>query len=215
MIKWLGLFAMLAFLGVGFVLLINGNVASSTKDRIYNSVTDVPPKQAALLLGTAKYLGKNRINYYYKYRIEAAAKLWKAGKIKAIIVSGDNGTKYYDEATAMYKDLIRAGIPAKYITKDYAGFRTLDSIVRAKEVFGADDFIIISQNFHLERALYIADNKDIKAIGFRAKDFSNTKWAIRMKYREYLARTKAFLDLNILKTEPKFLGKKEHVTYRR
>jgi len=206
---------MLALLGIGFVLLLNGNVASSSKDRIYDSVADVPPKQAALLLGTAKYLGKNRINYYYKYRIEAAVKLWKAGKVKAIIVSGDNGTRYYDEATAMYKDLIHAGIPAKYITKDYAGFRTLDSIVRAKEVFGVDDFVIISQNFHLERALYIAESKDIKAIGFRAKDFSNTRWAAKMRYREYLARTKAFLDLHVLNTEPKFLGKKEHVTYKR
>lgn len=212
--QWLAIIVILGLAGVGLILLLNSSIAHGSKDRIYESVDKIPSKKAALLLGTSKYLSKNRINYYYKYRIEAALRLWKAGKVKAIIVSGDNGTKYYDETTSMQQDLIKAGVPSKYISKDYAGFRTLDSIVRAKEVFGIDDFVIISQNFHLERALYIADAKHIKAIGFRAKDFANTRWAMRMQYREYLARTKAFLDLYILGTEPKFLGKKEHISYK-
>ena len=201
-------------MGIGFILGLDYYIAKSSKASIYESVDRVPHTKTALLLGTAKYLAGGHTNYYYKYRIDATVKLWKAGKIDAIIVSGDNGTVYYDEATAMYDDLKSLGIPAKYITRDYAGFRTLDSIVRAKEVFGQDSIIIISQKFHLERALYIAHAKGIKAIGFRAKDFANTVWAKRMQYREYLARTKAFMDLYIFGTKPKFLGKHVSVDHR-
>ena len=174
----------------------------------------LPKKDAALLLGTAKYVTNGHKNYFYTYRIEAAIKLWNANKIKAIVVSGDNGTKYYDEATAMYEDLIKAGIPKKYIVRDYAGFRTLDSIVRAEAIFDLKDYIIISQKFHLERALFLAHTKGQKTIGFMAKDIPGTASAYRMKAREYLARVKAFLDVYLLGTEPKFYGKKEKVKYR-
>lgn len=182
---------------------------------IYYNVHKVPAKKAALLLGTAKYIAKGKKNYFYTYRIQAATKLWKAGKVKAIVVSGDNGTNYYDETSTMYKDLIKAGVPARYITKDYAGFRTLDSVVRAEAIFDLKDYIIISQKFHLERALFIAKAKGQKAIGFMAKDIPGTAAAYRMKAREYLARAKAFLDVYVLHTEPKFYGKKEKVNYRK
>lgn len=188
---------------------------SSEGTPIYHNVQKVPAKKAALLLGTAKYITKGKKNYFYTYRIQAATKLWKAGKVKAIVVSGDNGTKYYDETTTMYKDLIKAGVPAKDITKDYAGFRTLDSVVRAEAIFDLKDYIIISQKFHLERALFIAKAKGQKAIGFMAKDIPGTAAAYRMKAREYLARAKAFLDVYVLHTEPKFYGKKEKVNYRK
>lgn len=188
---------------------------SSEGTPIYHNVQKVPAKKAALLLGTAKYITKGKKNYFYTYRIQAATKLWKAGKVKAIVVSGDNGTKYYDETTTMYKDLIKAGVPAKYITKDYAGFRTLDSVVRAEAIFDLKDYIIISQKFHLERALFIAKAKGQKALGFMAKDIPGTAAAYRMKAREYLARAKAFLDVYVLHTEPKFYGKKEKVNYRK
>jgi len=206
--------SILLALGIGFILGLNYYIARSSSATIYESIDKVPHTHTALLLGTAKYLAGGYINYYYKYRIDATVKLWKAGKIDAIIVSGDNGSVYYDEATAMYDDLKHAGIPAKYITRDYAGFRTLDSIVRAKKIFGQDGIIIVSQKFHLERALYIARAKGVKAIGFRATDFANTLWAKRMQYREYLARVKAFLDLYILRTRPKFLGEKVKVEHR-
>ena len=181
---------------------------------MYSSIKEVPQKKVALLLGTAKYMRGGGKNYFYTYRIRAAVELWKAGKVKAIVVSGDNGTKYYDETTTMYDDLVKAGIPAKYITKDYAGFRTLDSVVRAEAIFDLKDYIIISQKFHLERALFIAKAKGQKAIGFVAKDIPGTAAAYKMKAREYLARAKALLDVYILHTEPKFYGKKEKVTYK-
>jgi SanA protein len=200
--------------GVGAILTINYTVRSTTKERIYTSIKEIPAKRAALLLGTTKYIATGQQNYFYIYRIRAAVRLWKSGKIKAIVVSGDNGTKYYDETTTMYDDLIKAGIPARYITRDYAGFRTLDSVVRAKAIFGLEDYIIISQRFHLERALFIAKAKGQKVIGYVAKDIPGTDAALKMKFREYLARTKAFLDLYVLGTDPKFYGKKEKVTYR-
>ena len=192
----------------------NNEISKDASAYIYSDVSKIPPKKALLLLGTSKYVKKGHINYFYKYRIESAVRLFKAGKVKAIVVSGDNGGKYYDEPTTMHDDLVAHGIPSKYITLDYAGFRTLDSIVRAETIFDLHDYIIVSQRFHLERAIYIAHAKGQKVIGYVAKDFKNTVWGKRMQHRELLARAKAFLDLHILGKEPKFYGKKEHVTYK-
>ncbi len=204
-----------SLLFIGLLNLTNLNAENSNfDDFIYKDINKVPKKRAALLLGTAKYVKKGKQNYFYTYRIEAVIKLWKAKKIDAVVVSGDNGTKYYDETTTMFKDLVKKGIPAKYITKDHAGFRTFDSIVRAKEVFDLDDYIIVSQEFHLKRALYIAEEKGHKAIGFAARDIKGTNAAKRMEAREVLAGIKAFLDLNILDTKPKFIGNKIKVRYR-
>ena len=199
---------------ISLLITIGFSLEEKSNDDIYTDIKKVPAKKAALVLGTAKYISKGKQNYFYTYRIRTAAKLWKAKKIDAIVVSGDK-SEYYDEVTAMYKDLIKAGVPSRYITKDYFGFRTFDSIVRAKEVFGLDDYIIVSQKFHLKRALYIAHGKGQKAIGFAAKDIPGTKAAKKMEDRENLAQIKAFLDLNILMTKPKVLGDKIKVNYRK
>ena len=196
------------------VLLSTIGLAEVINEDIYTDIKKVPAKKAALVLGTAKYIAKGKQNYFYTYRIRAAAQLWKTKKIDAIIVSGDKST-YYDEVTSMYKDLIKAGVPARYITKDFYGYRTFDSIVRAKEIFSLDDYIIVSQKFHLNRALYIAHGKGQKAIGFAAKDIKGTKAAKKMEDREALAQIKAFLDVNVLMTKPKVLGKKIKVNYRK
>ena len=201
---------------ITYALLVrhNNNIAKNSSAYIYSDISKVPAKKALLLLGTTKYLRGGHTNYFYKYRIDSAVRLFKSGKVKAIVVSGDNGDKSYDEPTTMHDDLVARGIPSRYITLDYAGFRTLDSIVRAKAIFELDDYIIVSQRFHLERAIYIAHAKGQKVIGFVAKDFKNTIWAKRMEHRELLARAKAFLDLYILKTEPKFYGSKVNVNYK-
>jgi len=183
--------------------------------KIYKDIKNVPKKKAALLLGTAKYVKKGKQNYFYTYRIKAAVELWKAKKVDAIVVSGDNSTKYYDETTTMFKDLVKKGVPPEYIAKDHAGFRTFDSVIRAKEIFDLDDYIIISQEFHLKRALYIAKEKGQKAIGFAAHDIKGTNAAKRMEAREFLAGIKAFLDVNVLDTKPKFIGEKIKVSYRK
>jgi SanA protein len=187
-------------------------IADETNYKIYTNTKEIPAKKAALVLGTSKYISKGKENYYYTYRIKAAVQLWKAKKVKAIVISGDK-SEYYDEVTTMYKDLIKAGVPSRYITRDFAGFRTFDSIVRAKEIFDLDDYIIISQEFHLDRALYIAKEKGQKAIGFAAKEIKGTSSHQKMQERESLAMLKAYLDINFLDTKPKLLGKKIKVNY--
>jgi SanA protein len=197
------------------LLVIDSYISKQAEADIYKDISKVPAKKAALVLGTAKYMIGGGKNYFYTYRIRAAVKLFKSGKVKAIVVSGDHSTKYYNETGKMQKDLIKAGIPSQYIILDPLGVRTLDSVVRAEAIFDLKDYIIVSQKFHLERALFIAKAKGQKVIGFMAKDIPGTKAAYRMKVREYLARAKAFLDVYILHTTPKFDGKKEKVNYKK
>ncbi|WP_431109649.1 SanA/YdcF family protein [Winogradskyella poriferorum] len=172
-----------------------------TRYQVYDSVNAIPKNKVGLLLGTGKYAASGNINLFYKYRIDAVVKLYKAGKIEYILVSGDNSRKDYDEPTDFKKDLIAKGIPEDRIFLDYAGFRTLDSVVRAKEIFGQTSITIISQKFHNQRAIYIAKQYSINAVGFNAKDVYNSH------FREYLARSKASLDL-VFNVQPKFLGEK-------
>jgi SanA protein len=211
------LIALLIIISLALVLLvvlkyIDNSISQTYKEDIYQDISKLPHKKAALVLGTAKhFLGRE--NLFFNARIDAAVALFKAGKVDAIVVSGDNGSKSYDEPTDMRDDLVKRGVPEKFITLDYAGFSTLDSIVRAKAIFDLDDFIVVSQKFHIQRALYIADKKGIKAIGFVAKDIEGF-WGQKVRKREILARFKAFLDLNILYTEPKFYGDKVEVIYK-
>ncbi len=176
-------------------------ISKSTANQIYDQVEELPFNAVALLPGARPG------NLYYSNRIKAAAALYHAGKIKTIIVSGDNHIKEYDEATAMFTDLVKEGIPDSCIYIDYAGFRTLDSVVRCDKIFGQKKFVVISQRFHNERALFIANHKDFQAIAFCAKDVPE-KWHIGTKWREYFARVKCVLDLYVLRTEPKYLGEK-------
>ncbi len=204
-----------SFLGllilVSMVLMSNIWITQSTKKQIFDSVEAIPINDVGLVLGTSKRTRRNTVNYYFKNRMEAAAKLYHAGKIKHILVSGDNHTIYYDEATDMKNYLIQLGIPANKITLDYAGFRTLDSVVRAKKVFGQKKLTIISQNFHNQRAVFLANKNKIDAIAFDAKEVSSNIDK-KTKFREYLAKFKAVLDIYVLFTKPKFLGKKIDIT---
>ena len=189
-----------------FVIFVNYHVGSSVEDKIFDSVSNIPQNKVGLLLGVSKYMANGSPNYYYKYRIEAAEKLYKARKISYILVSGDNSRKDYDEPTSMKNDLIKRGVPEEVIFLDYAGFRTFDSVVRSKEIFGQDSITVISQKFHNERAIFIASNKEIHAIGYNAKDLS-MKMGLKTRIREYFARVKMILDLTF-GTKPHFLGEK-------
>ncbi len=166
----------------------------------------MPSARVGLVLGTSKFTRQNRPNLYYRYRLNAAEKLFKQGKISYILVSGDNSSKYYNEPLQMKKDLIKRGIPADRIISDYAGFRTYDSMMRAKEIFGLDTLIVISQNFHVRRAVYIGRKLGMHPFGYVARTPENFS-QFRMILREFLARVKATYDIWI-KKEPKFLGKK-------
>ena len=181
-------------------------VKHNTKEKLYNSTQEISFNRVGLLLGTRKILQNGHINLYYKYRIDATVALYKAGKIERILISGDNGNTAYDEPTDMKNDLIAKGIPATHISLDYAGFRTLDSMVRSKEIFGQQSITVISQPFHNERAVYIAQCKNIDAIGYNAKDVT-ASYGVKTRLRERFARVKMMLDLTFGK-KPKFLGKK-------
>lgn len=181
-------------------------ISSVSHDRVYSNSEFMEQYDVALILGTSKFTRSGYINPYFKYRIEAAAELYLSGKVKKILVSGDNGHKSYNEPRDMMQSLIAKGVPAKDIILDYAGFRTFDSVVRAKEVFGQGRMVIVSQQFHLERALYIASSKQIDAVGYVAKDPESSRNILFT--RELMARTKAVLDCYVLGTSPKFLGDK-------
>jgi SanA protein len=184
----------------------NKKVEECALNKLYTDVNEVPYNRVGLLLGTGKYLKRGAINPYYKYRIDAAAKLLKSGKIRYLVISGDNSRNDYNEPQSMKNDLYAAGIDSNLIYLDYAGFRTFDSMVRVREIFSQDSVTVISQQFHNERALYIASKENIVAVGFNARDVA-ANHGLKTKLREKLARVKVFVDY-IIDAEPKFLGPK-------
>lgn len=190
---------------IGLILLANLMIVKNAQGKTYDKVENIPPHKVGLVLGTAKKLQNGTINLYFKYRIKAVVELYQHHKIDYVLVSGDNGSIHYDEPNDFLEALIKRGIPEDKIYLDFAGFRTLDSVVSAKEVFGQDSIIVISQKFHNERAIYLAEHYDINAIGFNAQDIHG-RYGLKVKLREYLARVKVFLDI-IFNIQPKFLGK--------
>jgi len=196
----------LSVLSLFFILWANYRIESTTKDFVISDISKLPDEKIGLLLGTSKTLSNGYPNLYFKYRIDATAELYKSGKIQNIIVSGDNSVKGYNEPEDMKLELIKAGIPENKIYEDFAGFRTLDSVVRAKEIFGQNSYIIISQEFHNERAVFLARENGIEAYGYNAKNVSKY-YGIKTNLREYLTRAKVFVDF-LTGKEPKFGGEK-------
>ena len=158
----------LAVGAVACVLICDRRVEAVAAGRHYDDVNRIPHRNVGLLLGTSKYTIFGRDNEYYQRRIEAAYELYAKGKIDTILISGDNSKKDYNEPETMMADLVALGVPKDRFVLDYAGFRTLDSVVRAKNVFGRDSVTIISQEFHNVRALYLAENVGVDAIAFTA-----------------------------------------------
>lgn len=182
----------------------NYRVSKTTQYQLYTSVNTIPHNKVGVVLGTTKLLAGGYINYYFTYRIEATAALFKAGKIDYIVVSGDHSRNDYNEPKDMEQALIELGIPQDKIYLDYAGLRTLDSVFRMKAIFGQDNFTIISQPFHNERAIYIANHLDLNTVAFNAKDVSRN-YGFKTMLREKLARVKVLLD-NLFNKKPKYLG---------
>lgn len=203
--KWgLGIVAFIVF----FVLFSNIWVVNSTKKLIYTSYDSLTNNSVALVLGTSKRLISGAPNPFFNERIAAAALLYRQGKVSHFLLSGDNRTRFYNEPEEMRKALIQEGIPAEIITLDYAGLRTLDSIVRSKEIFGQNKIIIVTQPFHCYRALFISRYFNIDAVAFFIEGNSIDS-SLRVEVREWLARSKAILDLYVLKTAPQHLGDRQ------
>lgn len=193
--------------GTALVLLLAAHILieSRTEGRLHDSVSTVPETHAALLLGTSRFSVRGGVNSYFLYRIDAAARLYFSGKVQYIIASGDNSRNSYNEPAELKEALIERGIPEDRIVADYAGFRTLDSVVRARKVFGQERFIVVSQAFHNRRAVFIGRSKGFDIWGYNARDIPLHR-GFRVMLREQIARVLAVLDVLILKTEPKFLG---------
>ena len=184
-------------------------VYAVSSGRMFDNTTidAVPRRRVAVVLGCVRTLPNGLSNLYFSRRIDAAAELYKAGKVDCLIVSGDNHVKGYDEPSDMKESLVKAGVPADRIVCDYAGFRTLDTVVRAKKVFGLDSFTIVSQPDHVRRAVFTARGFGCDAYGYAAKDV-NGRYSIKTTIREQLAKIAAVADV-ILRRSPKFLGPRE------
>lgn len=192
------------FLGfISFILFTNIWVVYTTRSQIHYD-SDLPQNQVALVLGTSKRTSDGSPNRFFVERMEAAARLFKVKKVKHILVSGDNSSQYYNEPRDMLQALGNLDIPEEDISLDFAGFRTLDSVVRSKEVFGQNSITIITQEFHCYRSLFIANYFGLNAVALSAD--KGDEIGLNLAMREVLARTFAVIDLYILKRQPKFLG---------
>lgn len=195
---------------VGLVLMANIWVIESTSSEIFSDYSEIPANPVGLVLGTSSRRSNGTPNPFFHNRMQAAAQLYRLGKIGHIIVSGDNRSKFYNEPLEMKNALIKLGVPGTAITLDYAGLRTLDSVVRSKEIFGQDHITIVTQPFHSYRALFISKYYDIQAVALVADEPAEEP-AVSVYVREYFARAKAILDLYVLKVGPRHLGEKEPI----
>jgi SanA protein len=185
---------------VGLVTYANLTAVWASRGKLFDSTDEMPAAPVGLVFGTSDKVD-GRENLYFRYRIDAAVALWKAGKLNRIIVSG-SAEPYYNEPEKMKRALMARGIPGNRIESDEMGLRTLDSVVRAREYYGADPVVFISQRFQNERAIYLAQANGIDAIGFNARDVS-FRQGLRTRSREVGARVKMWLDVNFLKTRPR------------
>jgi SanA protein len=187
------------------VVLSNIWIIFSTKDQIIDQPA-VAEKHVCLVLGTSRYGLDGKPNKYFTERMNKAADLFHKNLVSHILVSGDNQTKYYNEPREMLDALGDLQISSTNVSLDYAGFRTLDSIVRAREVFGQDTILIVTQQFHCYRSLFISNHFDIYARAVPAG--RENRISFRLAVREVMARTLTVIDLYLLNRKPRYLGEK-------
>lgn len=206
MIRCLSKLLLLALLvlAAGVFIACQLYVSHAGSGKLYTSAGAIPSREVGVVLGTTRLRRGGGENPYFKKRIEAAAELYRRGKVKHLLVSGDGGNH---EPNDMRRALVARGVPAKAVTMDREGLRTLDSMVRAKEVYGLTHFTIVSQQEHDERALLIARHYDMDAIALAAGDVP-FRVAVMAHVHEWLARVKVVLDLHVLHTRPGHLGAK-------
>lgn len=184
---------------------VNFWILSSTNTRVFRDLEALPQNDVGLVLGARRVLAGGHINSHFRARIEAAARLYSTGKVRHLLLSGDNHVKGYDEPTDMKQDLLALGVPETAMTLDYAGFRTLDSVVRARKVFGQEKLTIITDDFHVHRAVFLARHSGVDAIAYTSETVA-LRYSAKTRVRECVARVKAVLDLFVLHRGPRFLG---------
>ena len=201
LLRWIcSVGAVLTAVTVGINLWMTQRAAS----RIHTDPARTPAAAVGIVLGTSRTVGNGRENAHFRVRMDSAAALYKAGKVRHFLLSGDNAEAHYNEPKDMMEALMARGIPASAMTGDAAGLRTLDSMIRARENFGITRCLIISDDFHLPRALWLADRHGIKADAFVVRPLP---WSVsgRSRAREWLARVKAVID-ELTDKEPAVTG---------
>jgi SanA protein len=196
-------------IGLFAVYLINLQVASYSKDKIYRSVLDIPNGSSVAIVLGAKVWDDGSLSNALTDRVTTAVEIYKTGKVKKLLMSGDNPSADYDEPTAMKKDAMRQGVPEEDIILDFAGRRTYDTCYRAKEVFDVKKAVIVSQDFHLPRSIYLCENIGIESVGFvanRRKYEGESYWA----FREFFSVFSAWFEMNFIPFEP-IKGNKEPI----
>lgn len=208
MIRWLSkIFLGLVVVGIVLLVITNIWVYASTSDQVFANLEEIPYSPVGIVLGTSPKTVTGNPNPYFESRISAAVELYQKGKINHILVSGDNGGRYYNEPRNMKAALLDAGIQESHISIDNAGFRTLDSMVRCSRVFDQNQVTIVTQSFHAHRALFIGNYLDMNVHAFATEEVS--KGTLKVIIREYFARSLAVWELYISGKQPKYLGKKE------
>ena len=193
------------------VIACNWWVIASTKSRVTDRADDLPDNAVGLVLGTSPWAAGGSANAHFAGRIETAAALYASGKVKHLLLSGANPSERYNEPKAMAAALKQRGVPANAMTLDFAGFRTLDSLVRARAVFDLQQLTIITQRYHGYRAIFIAQRRGMDAVAIAAPTIPEVVRSRRTEIREVFARVKVVLDLFLTRKQPKFLGEVEPI----
>lgn len=203
--KLIRVLLLLALLSLLSAIAINSWIVRSGAPKTFTDPANLPVNDVGLVLGASARVGDGYANPHFQARVTAAARLYHAGKIRHLLLSGDNHVKGYDEPSDMKDALAKLGVPETAVTLDYAGFRTLDSVARAKAVFGQSKLTIITDDFHVQRALFLCRAFDIDAVAFCSEKVPE-KYSGGTRMREWLARVKAWLDVYLMRTQPKFYG---------
>jgi SanA protein len=195
---------------ISAIAAINLWIVKSADGHIFTDERRLPENDVALVLGAGRTMYGGSINLHFKARTEAAAHLFHIGKVKHLLLSGDNHMQGYDEPTDMKEALLKLGVPESAMTLDYAGFRTLDSVVRAKEVFGLRKLTIVTDDFHVQRAIFLSEHWGLDAVAYCSEHIPFARSA-NVRLREIGARVKAAMDIYLLNTQPRFLGEKVEI----
>lgn len=185
---------------------LNFYVKTVTRSRSYSDPSRIPAQGVAIVLGAGIYNGQP--SPMLADRISAAVELYKLGRVQKLLMSGDNSSEDYDEVTTMQRYAIKLGVPQKDITLDHAGFKTYESCYRAHVIFGIKQAVVVTQNFHLPRAVYLCNHLDIDTTGLGTPDWQSYRndTIIRYTFREYISTIKALWQVHITRPKPTYLG---------
>jgi SanA protein len=191
-------------LGVGVIATTNALVLRAAEHRVFETPAEVPYRPVAIVPGARVYASGNP-SPVLEDRLATALELYRRGAVRRILVTGDNGAATYDEVTVMKRWLVARGVPDEHVVRDHAGFRTLDSMVRAVKVFQVERAVVCTQRFHLARSMFLARRYGLDAVGAEADRRPYPK-ALRDALREVAARAVAVSDVFITRRRPRFLG---------